>query len=795
MASLVNARFALYRLFPRLRPAVLAPTEPQERNIIAASPLFEALWYLEQNPDVAAAGMDPALHYFLHGAAEGRDPGPRFSTSGYLAGNPDVERYGMNPLLHYVLHGEAEGRQIGPSVPLQKIPAIARREHEEKAIARFEMFLRSSERIRFDAPAPARMSTIIVLHNKAHFTYACLKSIKDAAASRHDVELVIVDSGSSDKTRELLSRVDGAIKIILDDNAGFLRSVNAASRRCNGEYLVLINNDALLKKDALDCALQTMEQDPAIAVVGGRVVLPGGVLQEAGCIVWSDGSTAGYGRGRPPEAGEYMFRRDVAFCSGAFLMIRRDLFIKAGCFDERFAPAYYEETDLCVRFRQAGYRIVYDPRIEILHYEFGSAESPESALQIQARKRQTFVEKHRDFLRGCPEPDSQNWLKARSVDGDTRRVEGDRRRVLFLDDHIPYPELGVGYPRARNLLRAIAEEGHFLTMVPLEYPNESWESVRRVVPLVVEVLLGVSRATLPSLLTERVGYYDLIVASRPNNMRTLLAALERLPGGWTRPPIVYDAEAIWALRERLQRAVQGAAMQDTEYERALDVEVRMAGAASHVIAVNESEAAVFRDRGCSAVTVVSHGFRLTPTPRPFCDRRDLLFVGSLDDDPSPNADALIWFVREIMPLIREQLKTPPRLIVAGRCAAPRVRALASADTILLGQIPELTEAYNDARVFVAPHRYSGGNPTKVLEASAHGLPCVVGDLLAKQLGWNHDREVLSASIPRDFARRVIHAYSDEALWTRLRGAALQSVEQRFSEETFRTSLRFALRVC
>jgi GT2 family glycosyltransferase len=729
--------------------------------------------------------MDPALHYFLHGAAEGRDPGPRFSTSGYLAGNPDVERHGMNPLLHYLLHGEAEGRQIGPSVPHTTIPAVARRAHEEKAIARFEMFLKSSERIRFDAPVPARMSIIIVLHNKAHFTYTCLKSIKDAAASRNDVEVVIIDSGSSDKTGELLSRVDGANKIILDHNAGFLRSVNAASRRCNGEYLVLINNDALLKKDALDCALQTMEEDPAIAVVGGRVVLPSGVLQEAGCIVWLDGGTAGYGRGRPPAAGEYMFRRDVAFCSGAFLTIRRDLFIKAGCLDERFAPAYYEETDLCVRFRQAGYRIVYDPRIEILHYEFGSAESPESALQLQASKKQTFVEKHRDFLRGCPEPDSQNWLKARSVDG-------DRRRVLFLDDHIPYPELGVGYPRARNLLRAIAEEGHFLTMVPLEYPNDSWESVRRVVPLEVEVLLGVSPATLPSLLTERAGYYDLIIASRPNNMRTLLAALDRLGDGFPRPPIVYDAEAIWALRERLQMAVQGTAMQDTEHERALEAEVRMAGAASHVIAVNESEAAVFRDMGCCAVTVVSHGFRLTPTPRPFCDRRDLLFIGSLDDDPSPNADALIWFVREIMPLIREQLKTQPRLVVAGRCAAPRVRALASGDTILLGQIPDLTNAYNDARVFVAPHRYSGGNPTKVLEASAHGLPCVVGELLAKQLGWNHDREVLSATIPADFARRVIDAYSDEALWTRLRGAALHSVEQRFSEENFRTSLRFVL---
>jgi glycosyltransferase involved in cell wall biosynthesis len=111
-----------------------------------------------------------------------------------------------------------------------------------------------------------------------------------------------------------------------------------------------------------------------------------------------------------------------------------------------------------------------------------------------------------------------------------------------------------------------------------------------------------------------------------------------------------------------------------------------------------------------------------------------------------------------------------------------VRELACADTILLGQIPDLTEAYNGARVFVAPHRYAGGIPTKVLEASAHGLPCVVSELLAKQLGWNHGREILSATVPAEFARLVVDAYLDEALWTRLRGAAIHSLEQSFSEE-------------
>lgn len=77
---------------------------------ISHSSLFDAKFYLDKNPDVKAAGMDPALHYFGRGAFEGRDPSPAFSSSGYLANNPDIAAAEINPLLHYELYGRAEGR-------------------------------------------------------------------------------------------------------------------------------------------------------------------------------------------------------------------------------------------------------------------------------------------------------------------------------------------------------------------------------------------------------------------------------------------------------------------------------------------------------------------------------------------------------------------------------------------------------------------------------------------------------------------------------------------------------------
>ena len=731
------------------------------RDIIAGSSLFDAAWYLVQNPDVAAAGMDPALHYVLHGAGEGRDPGPQFSTAGYLAAHPDVERASMNPLLHFVLHGKSEGRTAPPSTSMVRIlPAAAKREYENRLIEEFEKFLASGERIAIPAAQNPTISLIIVLYNKAHFTYACLRSIHCS-----NFELQLVDSGSTDKTGDLLNRSDGARITRLKGNLHFVRSVNLAAEQSRGDYIVLLNNDAILRPNALQYAAETLKEDSRIAAVGGKILLPGGVLQEAGCVIHPDGSTAGYGRGHSPLAGEYNFRRDVAFCSGAFLMIRRDVWKELGGFDERFAPAYYEETDLCVRMHQAGYRVVYDPRVELLHYEFGSSESSDTALELQARNRSVFLEKHRSFLSG-------------GVDA----IGKGHKRILFIDDHVPYPELGVGYPRARDILHTLHRDGYFVTFIPLEYPNESWESLRRVVPLDVEVMLGVTALTLGSFLSSRRGRYDLIFVSRPNNMAALVAASTE------DVPILYDAEAIWAKRVLLQSAIEGKPAPDEEAKRLLEEEMSLARAASHVISVNEIEAAEFRAHGCPHVSIVAHGFRLSQPVKDFSERKDLLFIGSLDDDASPNTDALVWFVREVMPHIR-----PLKLVVAGRSAAPRVRALASEDVLLLGKVDDLSNVYEAARVFVAPHRFAGGIPTKVLETAAHGVPCIVSELLANQLGWQGGAEILVAKTAGEFVQSIRRLYGDEQLWRSMRDRAWRAMERGYSKQAFYDSLAGCIR--
>ncbi len=225
------------------------------------------------------------------------------------------------------------------------------------------------------------VSIIVVLFNRAELTLACLRSIRENFDE--SFEVIIVDNASSDETSLLLDRIRGARIIRNDENRNFLLAVNQAAHEAHGRHLLLLNNDAQLLPGTLRAAIDTLESDTNIGAVGARVVLLDGSLQEAGSIIWRDGSCLGYGRGDNPFSSTYMFRRDVDYCSGAFLLTRRSAWEKLGGFDEAYRPAYYEETDYCMRLWEYGLRVVYEPAAVILHYEFAS-QSAKGATSLQA---------------------------------------------------------------------------------------------------------------------------------------------------------------------------------------------------------------------------------------------------------------------------------------------------------------------------------------------------------------------------------------------------------------------------
>jgi len=172
-----------------------------------------------------------------------------------------------------------------------------------------QIFLASNATLQIPHSPNPEISILLVLFNRAELTLTCLRSVAENYSER--LEVIIVDNASSDETLSLLNRLKGAQIIRNTENLHFLVAMNQAAREARGEYLLLLNNDTQLLPGTLRSALAVIRSAPDIGAVGGRLILLDGTLQEAGSIIWHDGSCLGYGRGDNPFAPMYMFRRNT----------------------------------------------------------------------------------------------------------------------------------------------------------------------------------------------------------------------------------------------------------------------------------------------------------------------------------------------------------------------------------------------------------------------------------------------------------------------------------------------------
>lgn len=191
-----------------------------------------------------------------------------------------------------------------------------------------------------------------------------------------------------------------------------------------------MNNDTEIQLGSIEAAIDRFRRDPEVGVIGGKLIRTNGLLQEAGAIIYRDGSVAGYMRDASPDAPEANFVRRVDFCSGAALFTRIELFRMIGGFDEDYIPAYYEETDYCVKVWKSGYEVVYDPSVTAIHYEYGSSSAKDGTGYIN-RNRLIFNSKHGNFLLKKFMKSNKNINLARSI----RKPNSKKFSLLTIEFH------------------------------------------------------------------------------------------------------------------------------------------------------------------------------------------------------------------------------------------------------------------------------------------------------------------------------------------------------------------------
>jgi GT2 family glycosyltransferase len=650
-------------------------------------------------------------------------------------------------------------------------------------MARLNAFLSTAETLRFPQPTAPDVSILLVLYNQADLTFACLGSILETlAAGSLSFEVVIVDNHSTDLTQALLDRIEGARILRNAVNLHFLKAVNQGSKIVQGRAILLLNNDAQLLPGAVASALRTLDSSPDIGAVGGRIILADGTLQEAGSIVWQDGACSGYGRGQDPTNPDFMFQRDVDYCSGAFLLTPAAVFEELGGFDPLFSPAYYEETDYCIRLWESGRRVVFDPDVAIIHYEFGSSSAAAEALTLQANNHKLFAAQHRSWLARQFPPSPANVLAARTA-------RSNAPRILVLEDRVPKIELGTGYPRSNHLLHELVDAGAQVTLFPMHRHPETWLTVRNALDKRIEILIRAEGSQIRAYLEARRNHFDAIIVCRPHNMEVLLEAIGSDRDLIGSAKLVYDAEALFVTRQLQKLAAEGHAPQDTDRHRLVAKEVSLTRLADAVVSVAPAEEAVLEDYGVKRVYILGHSLDDKPIATGFEERDQILFLGAIQADDAPNADAVKWFAADILPYVRHALGDKFRLTVVGKNQAPTVEAL-DGDTIdLVGMVDDLAPALARARVLVVPTRFAAGIPHKVHQAAMLGIPMVVTDLIFEQLGWDGESSVLVASDSKAFAESCVRLYTDRVLWESVRLKALERVRRDCAPEVFTATIR------
>lgn len=642
-----------------------------------------------------------------------------------------------------------------------------------------------------------KVSIVIPVFNKVAYTRQCLEAV--AAHTPGDLfELIMVDNASSDETPELLQALAGDVKIIRNqENRGFVEACNQGAVQAAGEYILFLNNDTIPLAGWLEALVALADRDSAIGAVGAKLIYPNGQLQEAGGLIFKDGSGWNFGRLDDPEKAIYNEICQVDYCSGAALMVRSDLFTELGGFDQRYAPAYYEDTDLCFALRAMGYAVMYCPQAAVIHCEGITAgtDLTQGFKQHQVINQKKFVAKWQTALDRQEVSPQQSKHVPTTADRVKRGLEQpllsvlntpqtSALRVLVIDPILPRYDRASGSLRLFNILKILLATGCEVTYIARngvrqeQYKRELEDmgiTVYATDPEKMAALdchLEAEKINLPKIL--EAGQFHLAWLSFYDIAEQYLPEIRKYS---PRTTIMIDTVDVHFLRETRQAALlqddQLAAQARATKERELTIYQQ----ADWLMTVTEEDKQVLLDHiDKKDIIVLPNIHARQPEGAPFSDRHGLLFVGNFNHPP--NGDAMTYFCQQVFPKVKAAIPDM-KLSIVGANPPEEVKALANDAIEVTGYVIETEPYLRTHRLSIAPLRYGAGMKGKIGEALSHGVPVVTSSIGAEGMGLVHDQQVLIADEATDMAKQILRLYQDQELWQILANNGREHIENHY----------------
>ena len=617
------------------------------------------------------------------------------------------------------------------------------------------------------------VSIVIPVYNQFIYTYLCLKSILKHSGNEVPYEIIIADDCSTDQTIELEKVVTNIRVLHNKNNLRFLKNCNNAASYARGKYIFFLNNDTQVQPNWLKPLVDLIERDSTIGMVGSKLIYTDGCLQEAGGIVWQDASAWNFGHGQDPTLPEYNYVKEVDYISGAAIMIRKDLWDSIGGFDEQFCPAYYEDTDLAFEIRRHGYKVMFQPASVVVHFEGKSNGTDLSSGQkkFQVINQKKFYNKWEKTL------SKEQFENGQSVFYACDRSQF-KKNILVVDNNVPSYDQNAGERLTFMYLKMFISMGLKVTFFAHNaFRSEPYTSILN--QMGIHVLYGDFFAkTKGNWLEDNAKYFDFIYLQRPNVSKDYIDIIKRE----SKAKVFYFAHDLHHIR--LEREYQITKNEDTlkesiywkntEYDLFSKVDV------GHVVGTYEQKVIqdAFPNKPIRNIPLYIYDNFPDDVEKDFSKRKNIIFVGGFGH--RPNADGVLWFAKEVFPLI---IKRIPDLIwhIAGSNPPIEIKRLKSDNIIIEGYISDekLAQLYNSCKLAVAPLRYGAGVKGKIVEAAYYQIPLVTTSIGGEGLDASIGAFVIEDN-PRRMADIIIQLYNDAKQLNTMSGACADFISKYFT---------------